>query len=365
MTTSYPEVTDAELRAQYQKPDQMQAQKILRFMLYVSVPLLYMDFAILGAGSSFAALSLLRIAAMAYAWWILRKCTHPTPFSHLETQLFFWSALVLLTQLVGDFLSPLNYLGHFVIDAWICMIASIVLPLRTTYIKHLIFTYLFFVSLLSLTKIFPNMTYQVTVFAVLLLSTYTGRAVANTMHKFRLKLLSAEFELQRKEITDPLTGVVNRREFLRITENEMSRHLRLTKPLSVLIFDVEDLTQINSHYGAGTVDIVLVEASKRMQRATRNYDCLARYSTEEFVVLLPEAEAEIASKVANRALNTIAAIPIPIAGKEVWVNAKVGIATMQETDSLESMLKRAEDDLRRIKPSILAPSDHPHGLAYA
>ncbi|MBC3875035.1 GGDEF domain-containing protein [Undibacterium flavidum] len=363
MATSYPEVTDAELRAQYQKPDQAQAQKILRFMVYASIPLLYVDFILLGLGTPFFALSLLRAVVIGYACWILSKCAYPAQFAHLERQLFFWSIVVLSVQLVSDFLAPLTYFGHFLIDAWVCVLISIVLPIRSAYIKRLVFSYLFVVIVLCLTKIFPSTTYQAIIFAVLLLSAYTGQAVGASLHKFRLKLLSAEFELQRKEITDPLTGIANRREFLRIVESEMLRHLRLAKPMSVLIFDIEGLKQINLQYGAGTADLVLVEVSKRMQRATRNYDCLARYGTEEFVVLLPEAEAEIASKVASRALNTIGAIPVPVSGKEVRVSAKVGIATMQEADSLESMLKRAEDDLQRLSSPTV--SSLQHSMAYA
>lgn len=364
MATSYPELTDAELRAQYQRPDQLLAQKILRFMLYCSLPLLYADYVLLGASASLVSLGCLRLTVIAYAWWILRKCHHPTPFSHLEHHLLLWSSLVLVTQLASNFLSPLTYLGHFVIDAWICMIVPIILPIRVTYATRLIYAYLFAVILLSLTKIFPASVYQIIVFVMLLLSTYAGQHVAATMHKFRRKLLSAEFELQRKEITDPLTGVVNRREFLRIMESEMARHLRQAKPLSVLIFDMEDLKHINAEYGAGTADMVLIETSKRMQRATRNYDCLARYGTEEFVVLLPEAEAEVAMKVANRALTTIASIPIPVAGREVRVSAHVGIATMQEADSIENILKRAEDDLRRARSSVKVILGAPV-LAYA
>lgn len=364
MATSYPELTDAELRAQYQRPDQLLAQKILRFMLYCSLPLMYVDYVLLGAGASLIGLYALRLAVIAYAWWILRKCNHPTPFSHLEHHLLLWSCLVLLTQLASNFLSPLTYVGHFVIDAWICMVTPIILPIRAAYSSRLIYAYLFAVILLSLTKIFPAGVYQIIVFVMLLLSSYAGQHVAATMHKFRRKLLSAEFELQRKEITDPLTGIVNRREFLRIMESEMARHLRLAKPLSVLIFDMEDLKRINAQYGAGTADMVLIETSKRMQRATRNYDCLARYGTEEFVVLLPEAETEVATKVANRALTTIAAIPVPIAGKEVRVSACAGIATMQEADSLESILKRAEDDLRRARAAVPVLNENPE-LAYA
>jgi diguanylate cyclase (GGDEF)-like protein len=365
MTTSYPEVSDAELRAQYQKPDQAQAQKILRFILYVSPVLLYVDLVVLGVGTPFLLLLALRLGAMGYTWWILRKASHAAPFSPLEQHLFYWAALILISQLLSDFLSPATYLGHFYVDAWICMVSAIVLPIRAAYVKRLILPYLLAVVLLSLRKIFPNVAHQVIVLSVLLLSAYTGKAVAATMYKFRLKLLSAEFELQRKEITDPLTGVLNRREFLRVAEAELLRHSRLAKPLSLLIFDVDGLKQINAQFGAGSADMVLVEISKRMQRATRNYDCLARYGTEEFIVLLPEAEAAIASKVAQRAVHTIAAIPIPVSGKEVRVSANVGIASLLEDDTLTAMLLRAEDDLRRVRSATPILSEVSHDMVFA
>jgi diguanylate cyclase (GGDEF)-like protein len=365
MTTSYPEVSDAELRAQYKKPDQIQAQKILRFMLYVSPLLLYLDFILLGASKPLLLLTVFRVVVMGYAWWILHKSTYSTPFVHLELHLFYWAAMVFTTQLASDFLSPATYLGHFLIDAWICMVGSIVLPIRAVHIKQLIFSYLLCILVLSWNKTFPSAAYRSIVFFVLFLSVFTGQAVAATMYKFRLKLLSAEFELQRKEITDPLTGIVNRREFLRIAEAEILRHTRLAKPLSLLIFDVEDLKKINTQFGAGTTDMVLIEISKRMQRATRNYDCLARYGTEEFIVLLPEAEAVTAAKVGQRAINIIAAIPIPISGKEVRVNANVGVASMGEADSLAAMLLMAENDLRRDRNTSPVLAESPQKLAFA
>jgi diguanylate cyclase (GGDEF)-like protein len=136
--------------------------------------------------------------------------------------------------------------------------------------------------------------------------------------------------------------------------------------MSVLMFDIEDLKQVNMQFGAGTADMVLVEVSKRMQRATRNYDCLARYGTEEFVVLLPEAFAEVATKIAARAQNTISAMPVAISGKEVKISSRVGVATMQDSDNVESMLRRAEDDLKRVQnTSVIGAETQNQSLVFA
>ena len=63
MTTSYPFVTDAELRAQYQKTDQIQSQRVLKILMWLSLPLLYMDFSILGLGQSFVVVAIVRLLA--------------------------------------------------------------------------------------------------------------------------------------------------------------------------------------------------------------------------------------------------------------------------------------------------------------
>lgn len=365
MTTSYPFVTDAELRAQYQKTDQIQSQRVLKILMWLSLPLLYMDFSILGLGQNFFVVAIVRLLAFGYAWWILRSIERTMPLVVQEKHLFYWVSLVMISQLLSNFLSPLTYLGHFVIDAWICVIASLVLPLRIRSLRHLAFAYLFLATAFCLTKIFPSFVHQIIVLVVLLLSTYTGQVVAGYLHQLRLKLLSAEFELQRKEITDPLTGIANRREFMRIIANEMQRHQRLEKALSVLIFDLDNLKQANSQFGTGTADIILVEVVKRMQRATRNYDVLARYGAEEFVVLLPEANAEIAKKIASRMLLTISGMPVAVAGKEVNITARVGFAAMQRNDSVEILLKGAEADLRRVSHSEPMPVVQTTSIAFA
>jgi diguanylate cyclase (GGDEF)-like protein len=360
MSVHYPEVSEKEYVEHYHVQDHAQGRKILRFLMWVSFPLLYLDFALQGIHQvtglmepRVLGLIVLRLAVCGYAWWILRVTGRRSDRLAFELHLYRWSIVVLATQLISNFLSPASYLGHFIIDAWLCLIIAIVLPLRPALLRQLVFAYFFASLALVLSKQFPSVFYQFTVVVMLILSTYSGQSIHRFLRHYRLKLLSAESELQRKETTDPLTGIANRREFMRVTENELQRHLRLGKPLSLVVLDLDHLQELNLHYGADVGDMVLVEVSKRMKRATRGYDCLARYGTEEFCVLLPEAGDEVAEKIAARTRSTVQAMPVAAAGRELKISASVGVATLRQGDTVETMLRRAEEALMHAKEGEL------------
>jgi diguanylate cyclase (GGDEF)-like protein len=342
MSLQYPDVSELDFRAHYQKQDHAQGRKILRFILWVSVPLLYIDYALQGISVAFWVLLSLRTCLFGYSWWVLVQGGRNSNSLQFERHMLAWAISVLVVQLVSNGLSPHSYFGHFFIDAWICIIASIVVPLRRNVLKNLIFGF-FIVSMgICFSKTFSDRYFQLMVMTILFLSTYSGQAIATYLYRCRTKLLGAEMELQRKANTDPLTGVANRREFLRVSDSELQRHQRLGKPLSLIVLDLDHLKEISAAHGAEVGDMVLVEVSKRMQRATRNYDCLARYGVEEFSVLLPEATEEVAARIAARTQATIMAMPVAASGKELKVSASIGVATMLKDDTLESMLARAE-----------------------
>jgi len=87
---------------------------------------------------------------------------------------------------------------------------------------------------------------------------------------------------------------------------------------------------------------VLLEVTRRVKRATRDYDCVARYGNEEFCVLLPESDANQAQQIAERAQATVLAMPVAYSGKELKLNAMFGVATMQVGDTAVSLLQRAD-----------------------
>lgn len=365
MSVDYPEVSDEVFKAHYHKYDHAQARRVFRFVMWVSLPLLYIDFSILGLVPSFYLMVVARTSVWAYAAWTLRTTGRSSDPEALDKHLYRWVILLVVVQLLGNTLTPINYLGHFLIDAWLCMIASVVLPLRMTSLRPLVVGYFVASLALCLMKVFPSNAYQLTVVATLLVSTYSGQVLAAYIMHFRRKLLSAELELQRQVNTDPLTGIANRREFIRVMDNEIQRHLRVGKPMSLLVLDVDHLKEINLAYGSGTGDMVLVEVSKRMKRATRTYDVLARYGTEAFTVLLPEAGEETAQKIAARTRSTILAMPVAASGKELKVSATVAYATIREGDTIESLLRRTEEALNLAKKSQILDANDPPINAFA
>lgn len=352
MSVHYPEASEGEYQSHFQHLDHATGRRVLRFMMWVSLPLLYLDFSLLGIHQIQAALEpravgllVLRLAVCAYAWWILQGTGRRQDAKGFEAHIYRWAILSLATQWASNWIAPVNYLAHFLFDAWLCLMISLVLPLRVALLRQLLYAYFFACLALVFAKQFPSVYYQFTVVVTLIISAYSGQTIARHLHHYRSKLLSAELELQRRETTDPLTGIANRREFLRVSENELQRHTRLGKTLSLLVIDLNHLQQINLSYGANVGDMVLTEVSKRIKRATRGYDCVARYGTEEFCVLLPEAGEDVANRIAERTRSTIEAMPVAAAGQELRISASVGFATMLAGENIEQMLRRAEASL--------------------
>ncbi|CAN5840743.1 hypothetical protein BH11PSE12_BH11PSE12_01470 [soil metagenome] len=352
MQTRYTDVNEEVYRLHYLKQDRAQCRKVIRVVIWASVPLAYVDLTFLSLTKEFFILLLLRTLMFFYSWWMLKKAESIADPGQLDRQMLSWSASVLLLQLFSNGSLPKEYLGHFLIDAWICMIYFIVVPLPLRLLRPPMMAFVLASLVLLAYKQSVVFAYVVSVTAILLASTYTGHAISMYLHRYRKKILSSEMELARQESTDPVTGVANRREFMRVSESELQRHARGGKSLSVLVLDLDHFKDIRDTYGPHAGDVVLVEVTKRVKRATRSYDCLARYGTEEFCVLLPEASAEDADKVARRTLTTIIAMPVAMLGKEIRISASVGVATMIEGDTPDSMLKRADEALIRSKSAM-------------
>ena len=97
-------------------------------------------------------------------------------------------------------------------------------------------------------------------------------------------------EAQRLSLTDPLTSLWNYRYLTLGLGHEIERASRFSRPLAVLMLDLDRFKQINDQHGHQIGDAVLVEMADRMRTEVREVDTLARYGGEEFVVVLPETD---------------------------------------------------------------------------
>jgi diguanylate cyclase (GGDEF)-like protein len=115
------------------------------------------------------------------------------------------------------------------------------------------------------------------------------------------KLLSLQKELEVLSFKDSLTNIANRRRFDSSFELEWERARSERHPLSILLLDVDFFKQYNDLYGHSQGDECLVDIAQTLSLALDGpRDLVARYGGEEFAVLLPEADAGVARKVAER-----------------------------------------------------------------
>jgi diguanylate cyclase (GGDEF)-like protein len=101
-------------------------------------------------------------------------------------------------------------------------------------------------------------------------------------------------------LTDPLTGLLNRRAFEMRIHEEAARSARQGAALSMLALDVDHFKRVNDRYGHPAGDAVLVSIAEVIARAARTQDVVARVGGEEFSVLLVDADVEAATVVAER-----------------------------------------------------------------
>lgn len=150
-------------------------------------------------------------------------------------------------------------------------------------------------------------------------------------------------EVQSLALTDPLTGLQNRRSLFELGRVEFSRARRMNRPLCCMMLDVDHFKLINDNYGHPIGDQVLQELATRCKNAVRAIDLIGRYGGEELIILLPETDMETALQVAERLRLSIEEAPIKVSNGEVHVTVSVGVAAKDEyTTDLEILIARAD-----------------------
>jgi diguanylate cyclase (GGDEF)-like protein/PAS domain S-box-containing protein len=151
------------------------------------------------------------------------------------------------------------------------------------------------------------------------------------------KLLALQKELEALSFKDGLTHIANRRRFDASLELEWDSASRLRQPLSVLLFDIDFFKQYNDLYGHVQGDRCLVDIAQTLSLALDGpRDLVARFGGEEFIVLLPGADATVARKVAERCQRLIQkrAIPHAHSPHEQRITVSIGVGTVVPGASL-------------------------------
>jgi two-component system, cell cycle response regulator len=152
-------------------------------------------------------------------------------------------------------------------------------------------------------------------------------------------------------VTDSLTGLYNRRYLETHLGHLLEHSVNRGKALAVLTLDVDFFKAINDTHGHDVGDRVLQELAGRIKANIRNVDMACRTGGEEFVVVLPATDLDVAMKIAERMRKSVAAKPFNSGAlAPLNITASIGVAVLDGIDDkVEDLLKRADQALYRAK----------------
>lgn len=172
--------------------------------------------------------------------------------------------------------------------------------------------------------------------------------------ELRQKNVQLEELLKKVEvlaITDPLTGLHNRRYFEGTFKKEFIRSIRYKDPFTCFMLDIDHFKRINDTYGHSAGDAVLKEVSQIIATSLREVDHLARWGGEEFIVALPNTDRDGALTPAARILKAVSGHHVAALPPEERITISIGIAGIPDPaiTTSEKLIQLADDALYRAK----------------
>lgn len=183
--------------------------------------------------------------------------------------------------------------------------------------------------------------------------TYSRWVMMMKKHQQELREINSLLEKRNREIekiasTDPLTGLYNRMKFIELYVSEYTVMTQRSNAMSLLMIDIDYFKKINDTFGHNTGDQALHAIAQTLSHHLRHVDIICRWGGEEFVALLPTADAPRALMIAEQIRHAVAAQHI----QEVpAITVSIGVTQIREGDSLDEAVNRADEALYDAKNS--------------
>ena len=167
-------------------------------------------------------------------------------------------------------------------------------------------------------------------------------------------LSHARDQLESLALYDSLTGLMNRNAFFRSAQGELERARRSSSPLTIIALDLDRFKSLNAEHGVEMGDEVLRIVAQIVREKSRPYDCIGRWTGDEFVIALSGVIGADAEKIAERIIKTIDAANITYKNDAVKVGVSAGIVSASRINAsteAEPLIEQARQAMMRAKES--------------
>jgi len=175
--------------------------------------------------------------------------------------------------------------------------------------------------------------------------------LARENQRIKTQLLELGRSLELTTRIDVMTGLANRRDILGKIEQEFSRAQRHKRTFSVILADIDDFKDVNETYGFNAGDEILVEIANVIRVCIRGEDICARWSGEQFILLLPETGIKGAESVAQKICQTVAMTVFRVHKPGIRVTLSLGVSEYSRGDTTFQCISRADQALLQAKRS--------------
>jgi diguanylate cyclase (GGDEF)-like protein len=156
-------------------------------------------------------------------------------------------------------------------------------------------------------------------------------------------------ELKQLSMTDPLTGLFNRRSCEEKFQNEINRFKRTQESFSIILSDIDHFKKINDNYGHNIGDQVLVETARIIKNYSRKTDMVFRWGGEEFLFILTGTEINGGVIVGEKIRSSIEKNEFLYNGNNVPVTMSFGVSIYEEGQTMEECIAQADENLYKAK----------------
>lgn len=160
-----------------------------------------------------------------------------------------------------------------------------------------------------------------------------------------LKLKEAYNQLKIVAKTDPLTGLINRREIMERIEHEMARYERSNISFTLIIGDIDYFKKVNDTYGHECGDKVLASFSKIFKNNTRKQDSISRWGGEEFLLLLPDTNQDQGYLLAEKLRTIIERTGFYKDSVKIQLTITFGVSTIRAGQTVNELISEADEAL--------------------